>query len=156
TSWAIFDPSLNQPDRMMLSRTITRVSATNKALTLSAGQPDFQTGDAVVYTANDPANPLAGLTDGRTYFVVRTDATHVQLADSLANALAGMVRDLGPSTLVGQLDNVIPPNTLSLATTLANIQGLFGGSGNDTFIETLPKQAGQAPLSAFNGTVLSV
>lgn len=44
------------------------------------------TGQAVVYTA---ASPATGLTSTSTYYIIRVSATVVQLATSLANAIAG-------------------------------------------------------------------
>jgi hypothetical protein len=52
----------------------------------------LQTGDAVVYTAGTGA--IGGLTDGTTYYVIRVDASTIQLATSLANAEAGTEIDL--------------------------------------------------------------
>src|SRR5262249_50731942 len=150
TTWAISDRAVPQPDRMTPSgstpRKITAVSAADNALTLAAGPAEFQTGDAVFYGAGDPANPVGMLTDGRAYFVIEVDAPHVKPAASLAAALAGTSPPLGPSTGPGQLD-VDPPNVLTPTTALANIQGVLGGSGADTFIERLLKPAGQAPLA---------
>ena len=46
----------------------------------------FQTGDAVTYDPGDAITPIGGLAKQTIYYVIRIDATHVQLADSAAHA----------------------------------------------------------------------
>jgi hypothetical protein len=57
-----------------------------------SAQSGLRTGDEVVYHTNtgDPiGGPSGGLTDGTTYYVIKLDDTHIQLADSRDHALAG-------------------------------------------------------------------
>ncbi|MCW5625903.1 MAG: LEPR-XLL domain-containing protein, partial [Burkholderiales bacterium] len=54
----------------------------------------YKTGDAVTYDTNS-GGAIRGLTDGRIYYVIVADATHLQLAASRADALAGTAIDLG-------------------------------------------------------------
>ena len=84
--------------------------------------------------------------------MIRNDATHIQLAASLADSLIPSAIVISGNPVRVTLN---PPNTLTPATALENVQGLLGGSRDDTFVEEFPKQAGQ-PLAAFNGSVLSV
>src|SRR5207245_329035 len=110
--------------------TISGVVGTD-TLTLQAGPPDFQTGEAVAYTAGevDPGNgkfekrPIGKLVDGWTYFVIRVDATTVKLALSREQALAANPIPLGPFTA----PTAGHENTLTRATALVNVQSLLGG-----------------------------
>src|SRR5262249_13301007 len=47
--------------------------------------PGLYTGEAVVYH-NNGGTSIGGLTDGTTYYVISVDATHIQLAKTLADA----------------------------------------------------------------------
>ena len=53
----------------------------------------LQTGDAVIYHANGHAT--GSLTDGQTYYLVKTGPTTYLLASSLANADAGIAISVG-------------------------------------------------------------
>src|SRR5262245_44160631 len=156
--WTSFDQALKQADGLVVSdalaRTITGVGAGN-ALTLQAGQADFQTGQAVAYAATDVEEngevvkkPIGGLVDGGTYFVIRVDATTIKLAATLDDALAG-----NPTVALGAFTAPNPgrPNhTLTLATAFSGIQSLVGGSGSDTFGVVMQT------ASVFNGAVKEV
>jgi hypothetical protein len=38
---------------------------------IAVGTNDYQTGDALIYRTSDPNNPIGGLTDGTTYYVIK-------------------------------------------------------------------------------------
>jgi hypothetical protein len=38
---------------------------------IAVGVNDYQTGDALIYRTSDPSNPIGGLTDGATYYVIK-------------------------------------------------------------------------------------
>ena len=70
--------------------------------TIAFNQPtNLQTGETIVYTANPAGTsgntPIGGLTDGGTYFVIATDSTHIKLAASYNDAIAGNAITLTPS-----------------------------------------------------------
>jgi hypothetical protein len=57
--------------------------------TISFGQAtNLATGDTITYSANGNQT-IGGLTDGGTYFVIVTDSTHIELAASYNDAIAG-------------------------------------------------------------------
>ncbi len=69
------------------------VTIANDQLTISAvGGKHLLNGAAVVLTTSGGAP--AGLTAGNTYYVVAVDATHIRLASTLANAVAGTYIDI--------------------------------------------------------------
>ena len=57
----------------------------------------FQTGDTVTYDPGD-GTAIGGLATGTLYYVIRVDATHVELADSKANAQANDPLTIHPGT----------------------------------------------------------
>lgn len=69
----------------------TFVSRASNVVTLSgltnANNNEFQTGQAVVYSA--PGGAMTGLTSGSTYYLIRLSNTTYSLASSLANAQNG-------------------------------------------------------------------
>lgn len=69
----------------------TFVSRTSNVVTVSgltnAANNEFQTGQAVVYSA--PSGAMTGLTNGVTYYVIRLSNSTISLASSLANAQNG-------------------------------------------------------------------
>lgn len=66
------------------------VNTTSDEITVTAA-PD--TGTEVVYNSSQ-GTVIGGLKDLATYFVIKVDSTHVKLASTLANALAGTAIDL--------------------------------------------------------------
>lgn len=66
------------------------VNTTTNQITISA--PPF-TGTECFYRANG-GTVMGGLTDEGKYFVIKVDATHIKLATTLANALAGTAVDI--------------------------------------------------------------
>ena len=68
------------------SNVITVTGLTN------AANNEFQTGQAVLYTA--AAGAMTGLTHNTTYYIVKVSALTFSLASSLANAIAGTVISL--------------------------------------------------------------
>jgi microcystin-dependent protein len=70
----------------------TFVSRSGNVITVSgitnAGNNEFQTGQAVVYSASSGA--ITGLTDGATYYLIRISNTTFSLAASLADAQNGI------------------------------------------------------------------
>ena len=73
----------------------TVVNGTNNTITLSSH--GLATNDPIYYYA--AANPITGISSGRLYFVIRTDANTIKLATTAANSAAGTAISLtGPST----------------------------------------------------------
>lgn len=64
------------------------VNTTTNEITVNA---DYITGTEVVFNSVFGITPLV---DGEKYFVIRVDATHIKLATTLANALAGTAIDI--------------------------------------------------------------
>jgi hypothetical protein len=50
---------------------VTGLTPAPTAYNIYVGQNDYQTGDALVYRTSDPANPVGGLADGTTYYVIK-------------------------------------------------------------------------------------
>jgi len=73
----------------------TVVNGTNNTITLSSH--GLATNDPIYYYA--AANPITGISSGKLYFVIRTDANTIKLATTAANSAAGTAISLtGPST----------------------------------------------------------
>lgn len=71
-----------------LSFDASAVNASTDQITITANK-NVYTGKAVVLSTTSSAP--GGLTAGSTYYIVVVDSTHIQLATSLANAIAGTV-----------------------------------------------------------------
>lgn len=69
----------------------TDVNTGNDQITITANKNVFN-GKAVVLTTSGSAP--AGLTAGSTYYVIVVDSTHIKLASSLSNAIAGTGIDI--------------------------------------------------------------
>lgn len=69
----------------------TGVDDTTEEITLTSHP--FATGDKVVYS-NGGGTSIGGLTDADEYYVIKVDANTIQLAASLADAIAGTEIDL--------------------------------------------------------------
>src|SRR5262249_54571062 len=71
----------------------TKVASANDTIDVGAGH-GFHTGDAVVY--HKDGNAIGGLIDGDTYYVIasNSDASHIKLAASAAQAQAGKAINL--------------------------------------------------------------
>ena len=80
----------------------------------------FSTGDKVVYS-NGGGTDWAGLTDGNTYYVVKTDNNFIKLASSAANATAGTSVDL-TSVGTGTLHSLRRP-TIDLSSDRIRLPG---------------------------------
>src|SRR5207247_201489 len=61
-------------------------------LTVASNNTTWITGMAVVFTL--ASGTITGLTSGNTYYIVRSSATLVKLASSLANSQNGTVVDM--------------------------------------------------------------
>ena len=73
----------------------TTVNGTNNTITLASH--GLATNDPIYYYA--AAHPIGGISSGRLYFVIRTDANTIKLALTAALSAAGTAIDLtGPST----------------------------------------------------------
>jgi len=73
----------------------TVVNGTNNTITLTSH--GLATNDPIYYYA--AANPITGISSGKLYFVIRTDANTIKLATTAANSAAGTAISLtGPST----------------------------------------------------------
>ncbi|HYT95593.1 MAG TPA: hypothetical protein VEL76_43135, partial [Gemmataceae bacterium] len=60
----------------------------NNLRVIQFNAPGLRTGDAVVYHKG-PGAAISGLTDGQTYFIIKLDETHAQLAMTRDDAFAG-------------------------------------------------------------------
>ena len=67
------------------------VDITANDLTVASNTTKWVTGMSVVFTLD--SGTVTGLTSGNTYYVIRSSATKVQLASSLANAQNGTAID---------------------------------------------------------------
>jgi microcystin-dependent protein len=67
------------------------VTTATDQITIAAND-EIKTGTALVYTTSGTA--IGGLTAGNTYFAIVVDSTHIKLASSVANAVAGTAIDL--------------------------------------------------------------
>jgi microcystin-dependent protein len=70
----------------------TAVNTGTETITVASNNT-YYTGQAVVYNNGGGAS-ITGLTSTTTYYVIRTSSTAIQLATTLANALAGTAIDL--------------------------------------------------------------
>jgi len=67
---------------------------------ITVATPAVATGTEVIY--NQSVSLIGGLVDETKYFVIKVDATHIKLATTKANALAGTAIDLTTTGGVGQ------------------------------------------------------
>jgi hypothetical protein len=84
----------------------------------------------VVYRAGsgqDGPNGVGGLVNNATYFVIRVDNTHIKLAASFEDAVAGTVIVLAPPTTAVSWHSLTPVHGYSQVATLN------GGAEYDTF-----------------------
>src|SRR5262249_3233447 len=72
----------------------TSVLPRSAANTIKLSATSLNTGDAVVYH-NGGGTSIAGLVDGRTYYVIKTSSSLIQLAATQADANAGHAIALG-------------------------------------------------------------
>jgi microcystin-dependent protein len=106
TTWGVGDGSttFNLPDfrgrvlvgkgtgTLAASGTNADVDTAADTLTVASNNTTWITGMAVVFTL--ASGTITGLTSGNTYYVIRSSATLVKLASSLANAIAGTQVDM--------------------------------------------------------------
>ena len=69
------------------------------ALVVFDAEHQLETGDAVVYNADNSANALNGLSDGETYYVIRLDDSRVRLAATSDQAYSGVAINIDPANL---------------------------------------------------------
>jgi len=67
------------------------VNTSTEVITLTDVHP-LQTGDTVVYTIG--ATTIGGLSNGQTYYIIRSSQTQIKLATSYSNAVAGTAINL--------------------------------------------------------------
>ena len=67
------------------------VNTSTEVITLTDVHP-LQTGESVVYTIG--ATAIGGLSDGQTYYIIRSSQTQIKLATSYSNAIAGTAINL--------------------------------------------------------------
>jgi hypothetical protein len=82
-------PSVNIPAPFYTSA--SSVNTTTEVITLSDVHP-LQTGDSIVYTAGTSA--IGGLSNGQTYYIIRSSQTQIKLATSYSDAVAGTAINL--------------------------------------------------------------
>ena len=82
-------PTVNIPAPFYTSA--SSVNTSTEVITLSDVHP-LQTGDSIVYTIG--ATSIGGLSNGQTYYVIRSSQTQIKLATSYSNAVAGTAIDL--------------------------------------------------------------
>jgi hypothetical protein len=103
--------------------------------TISFGQAtNLATGDTITYSANGNQT-IGGLTDGGTYFVIVTDSTHIELAASYNDAIAG--------------------DAITLDTAGASGSQLFMAGQNDIANSARSTASTAAPSNPANTTTLS-
>lgn len=74
------------------------VNITTNEITVAS--PALPTGTEVYF--QESTSPIGGLTDETKYFVIKVDATHIKLATTKANAVAGTAIDLTTTGATGQ------------------------------------------------------
>ena len=104
-----FTPTLADSALTFGSSSVT-TSIDNNEIGFTA-DPGLYTGEAVVYNNNGGAS-IGGLDDGQTYYVISVDDTHIQLAQSLDDAISGNAITLtapgtGSFTLPAPTSNVM-------------------------------------------------
>lgn len=106
TTWGVGDGSttFNVPDfrgRVLVGKGTGTLAASGvngdvdtaaDTLTVASNNTTWITGMTVVFTL--ASGTITGLASGNTYYIVRSSATLVKLASSLANAVAGTVVDM--------------------------------------------------------------
>lgn len=112
------------------------VNTTTDQITVSAA-PD--TGTPVYYTSSG-ATALGGLTDGELYYTIKVDSTHVQLATTYANALAGT-----------EIDITTAPSGWKETVTTANVNT----TTDEVTTSTAPAYLDVVRYDAEGGTVLA-
>src|SRR5262249_48613702 len=107
---------------------------------------NFVTGEAVTYTSSGTA--ITGLSSGIVYYVIATDASHVQLAQAPTLANSGTAITLNSSTATGT--QTLTP-TLSAPITLGTVD-----TTNDDIAVTSTSglRNGQALLYTTSGTAI--
>lgn len=73
-------------------QTISTASVNTTTNQITVASPAYVTGTEMSYESNGTA--ITGLIDHTIYYVIKVDATHIQLATSYANAVAGTAIDL--------------------------------------------------------------
>ena len=117
----------------------------------------LRTGDAVVY--NDGGGTSIGnLTNGNTYYVIRKGVNTIQLADTVANALAAtpVPRDLTSAGSGANHTLLHPNNTATNSTTahlLADINSALATAGIGSKIQAV-ELLGRVLLQAIDASVL--
>jgi len=84
--------------------TDTDVNTTTDQITVPVNT--YETGDAMTYTKGTTAP--APLVDATVYYIIKVDSTHVKLATTLTNALAGTAIDLTTAGGVGETNTLTP------------------------------------------------
>jgi hypothetical protein len=96
----------------------TAVDPTTDAITIT-GHP-YVTGEAIVYS-NGGGTTIVGLTNGATYYIIKTDANTVKLASTKALALAGTAVDI-------TADGVGAAQTLTIQSTATFLENKGGSA----------------------------
>ncbi len=111
----------------------------------SASTFELQTGDKVIYKATGGSGIAAAgvaLTEASPLYVIRIDdagssgGVNVKLANSLANAKAGVALDITSNGTSTTTHGVTLDNVAYTAANLAGSDYLYGGSGHDHLIAT--------------------
>ncbi|MBW4617755.1 MAG: hypothetical protein KME21_32120, partial [Desmonostoc vinosum HA7617-LM4] len=105
-------------------------SVENNTLSTLAFNPSLRTGQAVTYSHSVLINSFTGLSKDQTYFAIVKDATHIQLAATEADALAGQainISDAPPGTQTLTDFNTFPPRIIDF-TELFVTEPVFTGA----------------------------
>jgi hypothetical protein len=138
----------------------TDVDDTTEEITLTAHP--FATGDRVTYS-DGIGTEIGGLTDGDDYFVIKVDANTIQLAATLADAIAGDEIDLTDG--VGA-SHTLTGETATVALTLGDLGAITAitvtnpgsgyGSAPSVTVADPPTGAGATKLVLSGGNRVSI
>jgi hypothetical protein len=138
----------------------TAVDDTTEEITLTAHP--FATGDRVTYS-DGIGTEIGGLTDGDDYFVIKVDANTIQLAATLADAIAGDEIDLTDG--VGA-SHTLTGETATVALTLGDLGAITAitvtnpgsgyGSAPSVTVADPPTGAGATKLVLSGGNRVSI
>ncbi|MDA9824248.1 hypothetical protein N9D03_01270 [Alphaproteobacteria bacterium] len=137
--------------------------------TITISSHGFSTGDAVTYAGELAGTAIGGLTDGTTYYVIKSDDNSFKLATSHANATAGTptavtISSLGTLSdhqlmpvlkLDADIENVTLANGVNRITASANDQNITSDGGT-LYIDLADRELGTLTESSATTTTLDI
>ena len=114
--------------------TISNANTGNGQLTVTANNSVY-TGTPVLYTAS--STPIGGLTSNTTYYAIRVSSTLVQLATTLANAVAG--------TAITLTSGLVGTDTLTVTLTTRSLGDQVGEETHANTIAETPSHTHNSP-----------